>query len=88
MSESGPRWWSERYAVRGALVGAPFGALAAIVAALVVVRYDPVTALAAYLLGALVGSGVGYLLGGLVGSARRERPRSDGLAGLMGHRTA
>ena len=88
MTGSGPRWWSERWAVRGGLVAAPLGALAAIVVALVVLRYGPVPALLAYLLGGLVSGAVGYLLGGLVGSRSTQRPRSDGLAGVLGHRTA
>ena len=80
MSGTEHRWWSERLARRGAVVGAALGALAAILAALAVLGLDPVPALVSYVAGALVGSGVGYLLGGLLGAAVH--------AGGVSHRAA
>ena len=66
---TGPRWWDERLARRGAVVGAALGALAAILAALALLGLSPGPALVSYAAGALVGSGLGYLLGGVLGAA-------------------
>ena len=85
-STSGPSapctWWSDRWAWRGALGAAPFGALAAILYALIVLRTPPVEALMAYALGAALASGVGCLLLGSLGGSvetirHRLRTRAD-----------
>ena len=65
---SSPRWWSDRWAWRGALIGAPLGALAALLQALVALGFAPVPVLIAYAIGAVAGSGVGCLLGGPLGA--------------------
>lgn len=63
------RWWSDKWAWRGAIAAAPLGALLAIVYALVVLRLAPTEALLAYLLGAAVASGIGCVLAGPLGAA-------------------
>lgn len=65
---SGPSWWSDRWAWRGALAAAPIGALLAILHALVAERGGVEQALVAYVVGALAAAGIGCLLGGALGA--------------------
>lgn len=63
------RWWSDKWAWRGAIAAAPLGALVAILYALAVLRLAPAEALLAYLLGAAVASGIGCVLAGPLGAS-------------------
>lgn len=65
--DTGCRWWDDRWAWRGALAAAPFGALAAVLHALLVLRTSFGEALVLYAIGALVAAGVGCLLAGPLG---------------------
>lgn len=76
-------WWSDRWAWRGAVAAAPFGALLLIVHALLVLRAPFDQALLAYGVGALLAAGLGFLLmgplGGAIEASRRRRPPVDDL---------
>jgi hypothetical protein len=77
------RWWSDRWAWRGAVAAAPLGALAALLFALVELRAAVSVVLLSYALGAAVAAGAGCLLGGPIGAAveasRRDRRRDGGV---------
>ena len=62
-------WWSDRWAWRGAIGAAPFGALTAILYALIVLRLAPTAALLAFLLGAALAGGIACLLAGSLGAS-------------------
>ncbi|HWH27700.1 MAG TPA: hypothetical protein VNU26_01855 [Mycobacteriales bacterium] len=83
----GCTWWDDRWAWRGALAAAPFGALAVVLHALLVLRTSFGEALVLYAVGALAASGVGCLVAGPLGgtacavrrwrASRRPEPYPD-----------
>jgi hypothetical protein len=78
------RWWSDRWAWRAAIAAAPAGALVAIVHALLVLRASVSEALVAYVVGAMLASGIACVLagplGGAVTAARLRRRRTTATA--------